>query len=793
MILSGTANTVFIDPAVQGNTEFYVVYNKKDYLRKRGDSPWTCATPDPDGAQELDPVKFNSAQMAEFQGDTRLRRYRLALACTGEYATFQGGTKALALAAMNTTMHRVNGVYERDFAVTMQIIANNDLLIYLNANTDPYTNDNAGLMLDQNQTTCNNVIGVNNYDIGHVFGAGDTGGIAGLSVVCGTSKANGVTGNTSPVGDPFDIDYVAHEMGHQFGGNHTYGNCGGAPDSPKVEPGSGTTIMAYAGICGPIQNVANHSEDIFHGYNITEMGFFIYSGSGNNCPVKITTTNHNPVVDGGINRTIPKSTPFALTAIGSDVDGDTLTYTWEQMDNAAAPSPPVSTATAGPLFRSYKGDTNPTRYFPRLPDLVTNTNSTWEELPGVARSMSFRVVARDNDWQAGCTDEDDVLITVSAASGPFLVTAPNTNVLWIVASQETVTWNVANTTAAPVSCANVRITLSTDGGFTYPVELAANVPNNGSATITVPNNISSTCRVRVESVGNIFFDISNANFRIEAPQTPSFLLTSSVSQLDICAGKTGVFTTNFTALAGFGSDVTLSVTGAPAGASVDISPNPVSPSGTATVTISGLTPGMAGNYTLSIAGNGGAISKTINVALSVLPGAPGIVAFNSPTDGASGIASTPTLSWAATAFAASYLVEVATNPSFSTGSVVSTQTVNGTSTTVSGLQIETVYYWRVRASNDCGNGVFDQIAAFQTGKNLCAQKFNSTDVPKVIDQNSVNTVNSTLNIAFDQPINDVNVDLSILHSFTGDLVAKLISPTGDSILLFDRPSGFLAP
>ncbi len=787
MIRSGTENTVFIDPAIHGNTEFYVVYNKKDYLRKKEDALWTCGTPDPDGAQLLDPVKvLTPTQLAEFQGDTKLRRYRLALACTGEYAAFFGGTKPLVLAAMNTSMNRVNGVYETDFAVTMQIIANNDLLIYLNAATDPYTNNDGGTMLGQNQTTCNNIIGVANYDIGHVFSTGG-GGVAGLGVVCGTSKANGVTGGGSPVGDPFDIDYVAHEMGHQFGGNHTFNHCGSFNNSPAgLEPGSGTTIMAYAGICGT-DDVAPHSEDIFHGYNIQEMGAFIYTGSGNNCPVKITTTNRNPDVNAGVNRTIPKSTPFALTAVGTDVDSDTLTYTWEQMDPGNAISPPTPASAAGPLFRSYKGNTSPTRVFPRLQDLVANIDAPWEELPGVARTMNFRVTARDNDWQAGCTDEDDVLITVSAASGPFIVTVPNTNVIWFVGSPETITWNVANTTAAPVSCSNVRITLSTDGGFTYPVELAASVPNNGSATVTVPNNVSSTCRVRVESVGNIFFDISNVNFRIQLPLAPTFLLNSSLTSLNVCAGTNGSFTTNLTSIAGFVSDVTMTVTGAPAGSTVNIAPNPVTPSGTATVTISDLTPAMAGNYTLTVTGVGGIITQSATVALTVLPGAPGITATSSPANGVTGLATTTTLDWTATAFAASYLVEVATNPSFSAGSIVSTQTVNTNSATLNGLQIETVYYWRVRASNDCGDGVYSTTGAFQTGKNLCAQNFSSTDVPTIISPSTVATVTSTLSVATNKPVSDVNVSMNILHTYTGDLLGYLVSPTGDSTLLFDQP------
>ncbi|MDO8368651.1 MAG: M12 family metallo-peptidase, partial [Saprospiraceae bacterium] len=714
MVRSSVNGTFFIDPAVHGNTEFYVVYHKKDYLPTADDALWTCATPEPDGAQLLEHGKpLTAAQLTEFQGDTKLRRYRLALACTGEYAAFHGGTKPLALAAMNTTMNRVNGVYETDFAVTMQIIANNDLVIYLNSASDPYTNNDGGAMLGQNQITCNNVIGVTNYDIGHVFSTGG-GGIAGLYVVCGTSKANGVTGGGSPVGDPFDIDYVAHEMGHQFGGSHTFGNCGGNVNEPAaVEPGSGTTIMAYAGICGA-QNVATSSEDIFHGYNILEMGAFIYTGGANTCPVKITTTNRNPDVTGGPNRIIPKSTPFALTAVGTDIDGDTLTYTWEQIDFGNAPSPPVSTATVGPLFRSYKGTTSPTRYFPRLPDLVNNVNSTWEELPGVARNMNFRVVARDNDWYAGCTDEDDVQITVAATSGPFLVTAPNTNVVWFVGSTQTVTWDVANTTAVPVSCANVRITLSTDGGFTYPVQLAASVPNNGSASITVPNNVSATCRVRVESVGNIFFDISNTNFSIQIPPTPTFLINTSVSNLTLCAGSEGSFTSQLNPIAGFNSIVTMSVTGAPAGASINIAPNPVMPNGTATFTISDLTPAMAGDYTLSVTGIGGAVTQTATVALTVLPGVPGTASVISPANGESGVSTTAILSWTAAPAGSTYLMVLATSPSFSPGSIISSQTVSGTSAAVAGLLTESVYYWRLQSSNDCGTGSYSPTWAFQT-------------------------------------------------------------------------------
>lgn len=786
MVFSSNNGTFFIDPAVHGNDEFYVVYNKKDYLKKKDDLLWTCGTPDPENAKELDLTQpLTPAQFAEFQGDTKLRRYRLALACTGEYAVFHGGTKPLVLAAMNTSMNRVNGVYERDFAVTMQIIANNDAIIYLSGATDPYNNGDGGAMLGQNQTTCNNIIGAANYDIGHVFSTGG-GGIAGLNVVCGNSKANGVTGQGSPIGDPFDIDYVAHEMGHQFGGNHTFANCGGNVNSPNaVEPGSGTTIMAYAGICGA-QNVASNSEDIFHGYNMLEMGAFIYTGGANTCPVKITTTNHNPTVDAGINYTIPKSTPFALTATGSDVDGDTLTYTWEQMDYGNSPSPPSLNAAVGPLFRSYKGNTSPTRVFPRLQDLVNNVNPQWEELPGVARNMNFRVTCRDNDWYAGCTDEDDMTVAVSAASGPFLVTAPNTNVTWSVGSTQTITWDVANTTAAPVSCANVRITLSTDGGFTYPVVLAASVPNNGSTTITVPNNISTTCRVRVEGLGNIFFDISNANFTIIS--APTFLLDLSVNSVLVCAGNDATFSANLTAVAGFNTPANITVTGQPAGSTVAINPNPAVPGSAATITVSGITTAMVGDYNLTVTAVSGVISRTGTLTLTVLPGLPDVAVAVSPAQGATGVETNAPLSWNAASFTESYVVEVSTSPSFASGSIVATLNETGTSGTATGLLAETVYYWRIRSVNNCGESDNSPVFAFQTGKNACGQNFSSTDVPKTIPvAASVPPVETSLTINTSKTITDVNVSVTFAHTYVGDLEAWLLGPSGDTVLLFDQP------
>ncbi len=790
MVTSVKDGAYFIDPMVHGNRDFYVVYFKKDYLAKPEHALWNCGNATPEGALELEAGHTEiSTEAADFQGDTKLRRYRLALACTGEYAAFHGGTKPLVLAAMNTTMNRVNGVYETDFAVTMKIIPNNDLLIYLNAGTDPYTNNDGGTMLSQNIANCNSVIGITNYDMGHVFSTGG-GGVAFLGVICSGNKAGGVTGLGSPIGDPFDIDYVAHEMGHQFGGPHSFngtaGSCSGNGSAANaVEPGSGTTIMAYAGICGA-HNVQPNSNAYFHAKSMINMTAHAITGTGNTCAEKITTTNHNPDVNAGLNYTIPKSTPFALTAIGSDIDADTLTYTWEQMDAAVTTSPPVATSATGPLFRSFTGTTSPTRVFPRMVDIVNNVTPTWEKLPSVARAMNFRVVLRDNDWLAGCTDEDDALITVSGTSGPFLVTVPNTNILWNVGTTQTVTWDVANTTAAPVSCANVRILLSTDGGFTYPVELAASEPNDGSATILVPNNVGNTCRVKVEGLGNIFFDISNANFRIDPPLVPTFFLTTNVMSSTVCAGLDATFNLDLSSVLAFNTPTNITITGAPAGATLNISTNPVVPAGSATVTISNLTPAMAGVYTLNIQAVGGAITRNAAVTLTVLPGAPSEAILTSPVNGETGISTVASLNWGAT-FADAAVVEVATNPTFSAGSIVSTQTVSGSTASVAGLISPLVYYWRVRTSNTCGEAAYSPVFAFQTGGPSCDHNFSSTDVPKVIDQATINSVVSTLTIAENNTIEDINVNLAIDHSYIGDVDVRLVSPFNDTIDLFDRP------
>jgi hypothetical protein len=550
MILS-PGGTVMVDPYAQGDVENYVAYYKRELPRM---SDFECSVGSGfDAISRIDPNNaIPDSSAPEVISGSTLRTYRLALAATFEYCNAVGGnTIAGCLAAQTVVMNRVNGVYERDLAIRMVMIANNNLLAYAGNNTgcggvactsanDPYTNNNGSTMLGQNQTNLDTVIGTGNYDIGHVFSTGG-GGIASLNSPCNPgNKAQGVTGLPSPLGDPFAIDYVAHEMGHQWGSNHTFnatvGSCGGNRSNlNSVEPGSGITVMGYAGICGA-QDLAPNSIDTFHVRSLEVIVNYSQVGNGNSCAAATATGNTPPTVTltGGSTWNIPKQTPFSLSATATDPDGDSLTYDWQQYNaggsTGAATVVPNSDAdgTPRPLFRNYVGQTSGTRFFPSLQFIRNNANvppnttggfMTGELLPAITRTMTFQVLVRDNRANGGGINSATSTVNVDGASGPFDVTAPNTAVSWTGNAPQTVTWNVANTNAAPVSAAAVKISFSTDGGLTFPTTILASTPNDGSEVITVPNVATTQGRIKVEAVGNIFFDMSNVNFTVVAGPT----------------------------------------------------------------------------------------------------------------------------------------------------------------------------------------------------------------------------------------------------------------------------------
>lgn len=523
MILS-PGRTIFVDPYRKGDTSLYLSYYKSD-LRKEdnfqcfaGGSPFVSARKGPAGERKASVV-----------GAT-LRTIRFAVAATGEYTAFHGGTVAGALAAITTTLNRVNGLYEKEFALRLILIGDENKIIYTDAATDPYTNDSASKLVDENQVNLDAVIGDTNYDLGHVFST-SPGGV-GAEGLCQTgAKARGATGLDKPVGDPYDVGYVAHETIHQLNGNHTFNStapgCGAdnRNAATAVEPGSGSTIASYVGLCGDY-NLQADTEDYFNATSFEEVAAYI-AGPNGACAKQIATGNRPPTVITPTNYRIPKLTPFALTASGSDPDGDTITYTWEQADIGAA-SPPEEDDGTRPIFRSFRGTTSPSRTFPRLVNILAGNNQppasykvgdvtflTGEILPSSNRTMNFRVTLRDNRAGGGGVSNAAVQVAVHAAAGPFVVTSPNAAANWVGNSLQTITWDVADTNATPISAVNVRISLSLDGGTTFPIALATTA-NDGSEAITVPDLPTTRARIKVEAVGNIFFDISNADFTITA-------------------------------------------------------------------------------------------------------------------------------------------------------------------------------------------------------------------------------------------------------------------------------------
>ena len=535
MVFRTGSENEFIEPYSE-DKKVYAVFRSQ---RKPGQLPWTCSTVEKQLVNGINTQVTSSSTITGRSGGN-LKTLRLAQSCNGEYSNWFGATSATdvakVLAAFNATLTRCNGVYEKDLALHLNLIDQSTSVIYYTPSTDPYTTMSS--WNNQLQTTLTSVIGDANYDIGHMFGASGGGGNAGcIGCICSNGKGSGITSPADgiPQGDNFDIDYVVHEVGHQLGANHTFSMSNEGSGQNK-EVGSGITIMGYAGITS--QDVAPHSIDIFHATSIAQIQSNL---STKNCPVTTSITGTAPVIGALSNYTIPKSTPFALTATATDADAaDVLTYCWEQNDNAGSTQTGTSsvasaTKASGPNWISFSPSTSPTRLFPKLSTILAgnlisgplpggDAGANTEALSSVARTLNFRLTVRDNavfssvaPVNVGQTSYADVAVTVSSASGPFAVTAPNSAVTLPQNSQQTITWNVAGSDLTPVNCANVKISLSTDGGLTFPTVLAESTPNDGSEPVKLPATTTTQGRIKIESVGNIFFDISNANFTIGAP------------------------------------------------------------------------------------------------------------------------------------------------------------------------------------------------------------------------------------------------------------------------------------
>ena len=546
-IILSAQGTAYIEPASPGDSANYLAYNHEDLPENiRAE----CVNPP---VEKEAPLTVTHAPAV---GET-LRVYRLAVAATAEYTQFYGGgTVAGGLAAVTTTINLLDAIYERDAAVRMVLIDRESELIFTDTATDGFTSDAVNSLINESQSRLDAILGSAGYDIGHVIdGRAQTGGgfsyvgVAGIGAVC----RDGLKGRGASIlrsVNPSNIIayfHVGHEMGHQFGANHTFnatsGNCASQRTaSSAYEPATGSTIMAYRFNCAPEDIGSSTNSTYFHLRSIIQINDYVTIGLGSGCPTLITTNNRPPTINAGSDYNIPANTPFQLTATGGDPDGDAVIYGWEQYD-LGNPAPPSTDDGTRPIFRSFDPRATPIRVFPRLSDILSGVPTLGESLPTTTRAMHFRVTARDNRASGGGVSFDEMLLNTRADAGPFLVTQPAAGASWAGGSTQTVTWNVANTNNAPINAANARILFSADGGQTFPFVLQNSTPNDGAESVVIPNVAAASARVRVEAVDNVFFNLSPA-FAVTGSGATATLAFASAAVAALEGNDTAILTVN---------------------------------------------------------------------------------------------------------------------------------------------------------------------------------------------------------------------------------------------------------
>ncbi len=454
---------IFIDP-VDVLKDRYVSY-KKSAQKQSNDRTFSCGVTQHQSHLTEEFAGWQSlARVVAERTTESLLHYRIAVATSGEYAAKHGGTVAGVMSAITTTLSRVNQILERDLGIHLDIVENNDLIINTDANSDPFTKTDMIELLGQNQEYIDSVIGSGNYDIGHLF-SGSGGGIAAIASVCNQyRKAQGISGTSNPVNDSFDLDFVAHEIGHQLGATHTFnssqGLCSGSTRSEKTafEPGSGSSIMSYAGYCG-LDNLQSHADAMYHIGSIEQISDFTSNGRGNLCGTQKAFNNKPPVTDAGDDFTIPSRTPFELKGSAQDADGDSLIYAWEQID-AGESSLEFDDKGDNALFRVHIPQNKTVRIFPPLQDILSNSSSRGEKLPEHQRILNFSFVAQDG---VNVAQSDEMKINVARTGSRFALNLPKSQ--YTIGESYQVLWNVADTNKPPVNCQNVDLFLSSDGGL----------------------------------------------------------------------------------------------------------------------------------------------------------------------------------------------------------------------------------------------------------------------------------------------------------------------------------------
>lgn len=784
----------YIDPTQKDmDNKTYAIYYTEDYALPSSIEQILCDNNDLMDDIDEPGISIPSKNSSKLANREPLRQYRLAIATTGEYSQFHGGTKEDVAAELVNLMIRVNEVMRREFSIEYILIDQTDTLFFLDPETDGFTNGNTSALIGQVDRKISDLIPSSEYDIGHLLCTinNSIGGLATTSAVCRESrKRRGVSCSGNPVGDRFYVELVCHEIGHQMGSRHSFNHCRGENENLPTgyEPGSGTTIMAYAGLCGP-NNVSTITDPYYNIGSIESIESYMHNGFGNNCAEETERPGQVPTLefpfDASVPAVIPASTPFELTAGAAEEDPDLL-YCWEQYDASPFNCNTNDPTDNCPLFRSFPPTTNPTRVFPRIQNLVNQTNNRWEKLPDYSRSMQFMCTLRDWDPDGGAIDWGLVQMEVEGSAGPFTVEPISGT--YEVGDQMEIVWDVANTDQAPISCDRVDIYLSEDGGFTYPHILAEGVPNTGSLTINTPDLPTPNGKIKVKASGNFFFNISGSTFSILMPSEPGFSASFPAFFEQVCLPNEGLYSIETQSILDFQEDISLShIEGLPAGASWETSPALIQAGEDIDVIINF---GDSEKQSLRLQAVFTSLTEdTVRVELQTRVVSNDFADLNlvSPPLNQENTSTVTDFSWTEVEDALEYRVELSTSPSFeflSAEVVVDSGEANFNALVNYQLQAGVTYYWRVVPINECGDGTPSSVFTLRTGAVSC-ERYTAIDLPKTILPTSNAMVESVINIAQQGTVDAVEVrNLRGTHPFVGEIRARLESPAGTAVRLF---------
>lgn len=782
---------IYITPASMTDPSIHYVYYGRDLI-DYDQTPFKCGVED-----QIEEQRVTRKEVASLRaGEISLQTYRFAVATTGEFGVVRG-SKAATLSDLVTSTNKLNQLFEKEAGMRLLLIANNDQLIFLDPNTDPYFNSDQGKeLINQNTEIINGLVGAFSYDLGHIYTARctDVGGVARLSSICSSGKGAGVScyGN----GIISATNYVtAHEIGHQLGANHTFHNCGDNVSlGNDFEPGSGTTIMSYAGSCGN-QNLGSR-EYYYHQGSLDEI-YNVIRRTGSaalNCAGKVPTDNIPPVITNmpRSELVIPTSTPFILSGSATDENNDALRYSWEQKDSTNLVTLLGFPSGNSPLFRSWLPRVDSFRIFPSAQYLFNNVNYVAELLPTYERGMNFAFTVRDNNSQAGIARWNTMKMKVVNTGAPFAITSGNTAFEIQAGSSYKLTWNVSDTDKAPINATKVNIYISTDQALNLGNPklklIASGVPNDGEETIFIPEMTATNARFVVMPTDNVFFDISNANIKIVAATKPSAYFEFISPETDLCLPSTSSYKLNSSGIGGYTGNISYQVMNVPSGIKAIFSKNTVKVGEVVDLKIEINNEVPSGIYDFSIVGIG-SNNDTIHrsVRYNVISTNFNDLATLLPLNGSKNLGGLPEFTWTSSHNATNYTYQISTDPTFGSGNLFFSGDFDGNSYKPSKtLDKAKVYFWRVRANNVCGGGEYTLPKALGT-EVLACKVFSASDLPINISSSGKPTIESKINVGEDFKITDCNIKpITIEHEYFKDLTATLTSPKGTQVVIWDN-------